>query len=515
MLGSVQSIVFAKRANFAGAGGTTPVVADGSGQVIDYLRYVPGGGVFTLSPPRPDGTLVNLTSDFPAADVSGLDLSFDGTQVTFSMKTSDSDNFHIYVADLATGADGKHNVHQLTFGARDDVMPVWVPGERIAFVTNEAYTPMGTRADEYEHAAIVSQIGTISSASGDADRRVCAQNLSHTVNLFLRSDGALGYSRWEHLGNVNDVKIFKVNPDCTQMLAVAGQHNNPVNSLTQVREIAPNVMLAVASPRNRTLQAGALYKIDASTTTAGLGDEENAVFTNLSPGVPTGMDPSPVGRYRSPNSLPDGRFLVSWADGAINDQNEQDAVPPNFGLYLYDASSQQNQLVYDDPLSAELYAAAVVARTEPPVIYDVKKVDPSLPGTIGSIDVTQTSLVENVDGAQYAGTPLSTALKDAVAVRVIEGFSSEIGSTPMFGLTMHEGAAILGEAPIYGDGSWLANVPAYIPMHLQPLDKFGMAIRSQGLWIQTNPGEQRTCGGCHERRTTTVQPRVGSGLTLA
>jgi hypothetical protein len=29
------------------------------------------------------------------------------------------------------------------------------------------------------------------------------------------------------------------------------------------------------------------------------------------------------------------------------------------------------------------------------------------------------------------------ALKQAVAVRVIEGFSSEIGSAPMYGLTMH------------------------------------------------------------------------------
>ena len=47
----------------------------------------------------------------------------------------------------------------------------------------------------------------------------------------------------------------------------------------------------------------------------------------------------------------------------------------------------------------------------------------------------------------------------------------------MFGLTMHEGAAVLGEAPVYADGSWLANVPAYIPMHMQPIDKFGLSIR--------------------------------------
>jgi hypothetical protein len=60
---------------------------------------------------------------------------------------------------------------------------------------------------------------------------------------------------------------------------------------------------------------------------------------------------------------------------------------------------------------------------------------------------------------------------------------------------------VLGEAPVYGDGSWLANVPPYIPMHLQPIDKFGMSIRNQRLWIQGMPGESRVCGGCHENRT--------------
>ncbi len=58
----------------------------------------------------------------------------------------------------------------------------------------------------------------------------------------------------------------------------------------------------------------------------------------------------------------------------------------------------------------------------------------------------------------------------------------------MFGLTMFEGAAVLGEAPVYADGSWLANVPPYIPMHLQPIDKFGLAIRNQQLWIQAHAG---------------------------
>ncbi len=522
VIGDVPGVVFAKRANFDAAG--NPIVAGGTDQVIDYLRYVPGGGVYTLFPPRADGKLENITAEFPRADVNGLDVSFDGKQVIFSMKTKESDHYHIYTANVLADGAGKHNIKQLTFGdTRDDVMPIFIPGDRVAFVTNEPYTAMGTRADEYEHARVVSQIATISVSGGDADRKLCSQNLSHTVNLWLRFDGTIGFSRWEHLGEVNDVKLFKMNPDCTQMLSVAGQFNKPVNSLVQVHEVAPNVMVGIGTKRNRTLQAGALMRIDAryvNPTTKNITpeklDSDHATFTNLTPGVPTEGGPSPLGRYRTPSHLPDGRLLVSWADGWVTDQNELEAVPPNWGVYVYDLQSKKNVLVYDDPKFAELYAQPITARAVPPVIGDVnKKVDPSTPAVIGSIDILQTNLKENVSGAQMKDLALAEALKQAVSVRVIEGFSSEIGALPMFGITMHEGGAILGEVPIQGDGSWLASIPPFLPVHLQPLDKFGLSIRNQRLWIQGMPGETRACGGCHEARSEQVVPRKGPGLTIA
>jgi hypothetical protein len=517
VLGDVPAVVFVKRANYERDG--KPAVANGTDQVIDYLRYVPGGGVYTLTPPRPDGKLENLTAAFPNADVNGLDVSFDGKQVVFSMKTGPDDTYHVYLADVAAGPKGDHGIRQLTFGkGRHDVMPIFVPGDRIAFVTNQPYTPMGTRADEYNHGTIVSQIATISTTGGDADRRLCSQNLSHTVDLFLRSDGTIGFSRWEHLGPVNDVKLFKMNPDCTQMLAIAGQHGKPMNSIIQVHELEPEVMIGIATKRSGTLQAGALFKIDARAPagSSGTTDEEGAKFINLTPGVPTGGEPSPIGRYRAPAALPDKRILVSWAQGFVSERNELEEVPPNFGIYVYDEATKNNVLVYDDPRTSELYALPLVARAAPPLVYDVqKKPDPATPAVIGSIDITQTSLKEQIRGAQFDGVELGEALKQATAVRVIEGFSSEIGAAPQFGLTMHEGAAILGEVPVQPDGSWGAKIPPYLPVHLQPVDKFGLAIRNQMLWIQGMPGENRTCGGCHESRTSIVQPRKGPGLTIA
>ncbi|HLK37844.1 MAG TPA: hypothetical protein VKU41_13880 [Polyangiaceae bacterium] len=532
----VDSMLFIKRQTTTVQNGQVVVdVAGGNGQVLDYQRYVPGGSLNILSPPRPDGTVTNLTAAYGSADFNGADVSFDATQAVFSMKKDGNDHYHVYTVDLV---GGQHTIHQKTAGDYDDINPIYLPGGLIAFVTNEMYTAMGTRADEYEHSREALQLATISVDGGDADRHLFAQNLSHTVAPFLRSDGRIGYSQWEHFADVNDVKIRVVNPDGTQVLAVAGQHGKPVNSLFSVKELSPNVMIGIGTARDRTIHAGTLVKIDArnqndpvcldasqyakgGTIGHACLDEENASYKVLTPEVPTGSDPSPAGRYREPSVLPDGRILVSWADGPVNDLNEQSLTPPDFGVWVYDTASGKNQLVYNDRATWDLNAVAITPRAEPPVIgSNVHTQDSTIAAVIGSVDISQTSLNETVDGAQFSNVPLSRALHDgAVAVRVIEGFSSEISttSTPisMFGLTMFEGAAVLGEAPVYNDGSWLVKVPPFVPLHMQPIDKFGLAIRSQQLWMQTMPGESRRCVGCHESRTGQGVPAFGQNPTVA
>jgi hypothetical protein len=532
----VSAILFIKRQHTTidGNGQPSVDVSGGNGQVIDYDRYVPGGQLVLLTPPRPDGVLQVITSDFPQADFNGADVSFDGAQAVFSMKKDSNDRYHIYTAQLTPGPDGKFEIHQKTGGDHDDNSPVYIPGGRIAFVTNESYTAMGTRNDEYNHGGGVTQLATISVDGGDADRRLASQNLSHSVAPWMRFDGRLGYSRWEHLGGVNDVKLFYANPDGTQMEAIAGQHAKPSNSLFSIRELEPNVMIGIATNRERTIHAGALVRIDARNQSDPVCldakvldkgghecvDEENVQYQLLTPNVPTGDGPSPVGRYREPSALPDGRILVSWADGPVNDLAEQSVTPPDFGVYIFDPATQTNQLIYNDRNTWDLNALAVVARTEPPLIRDVvgSTVDPGTPVRIGSVNVAETSLQETVTGAQFGdkGIALSEALKQAVKVRVIEGFSSEAAKgVTMFGLTMDEGAAILGEADVLPDGSWLADVPPYIPMHLQPIDKYGLGIRTQRLWIQGMPGEDRRCIGCHEQRAGIGAPTRGANPTAA
>lgn len=516
-LPGVQALVFVQRAYERDDGSHD--VSGGSRQVIDYQRYTPGGGVYVLEPPTPDGTLRSLTSEFEGVDVNGLDLSFDARRVVFSMRTAPpDDHYHVYVANV----DGTGGVRQLTFGDYDDIRPIFLPGDRIAFVTNQPYTVMGTRADEYNHGRDVPQIATISIDAGDGDRRLCSQNLSHTADPFLLSDGQIGFSRWEHLGPVNDVKLFRMNPDCSGMEAIAGQFGKRFNSLVQATEVSEGQFYAIGTSRERTIQSGALMHIDARADEGRDGiviDVQQAEFTNLTEDVPTDMvsPAANVGRYRNPRALrAEGltdRVLVSWANGDVNDRNELAETAPDFGIYLLDPETEERTLVFDDPNMWDVYAIPVMPREEPPVIEPTVEAnpDPSMPAEIGSIDVAETSLAETVRGAQFGdGVPLHDALLQATRVRIIEGFSSEIGAVGQFGLTMHEGAAILGETPVYADGSWSAQVPGFLPYHLQPIDEYGLSIRNQMLWIQAMPGESRQCGGCHSSRSGEVIPRMGA-----
>jgi hypothetical protein len=124
-------------------------------------------------------------------------------------------------------------------------------------------------------------------------------------------------------------------------------------------------------------------------------------------------------------------------------------------------------------------------------------IDPNLGGQtmIGSMDVYQSSLKTFNPGSIYG-------------VRVMEGFSSEEGFPEMFGTTMFEGQSNLGVARVQQDGSWLATVPANVPLHVQAIDTFGMSIFSEPVWVSGRKNEARVCGGCHEARdrATTIDP---------
>lgn len=502
-LDGVDSIVFVQRPK-----------RNEMGDIFQYTSYIPGARIVSLSPPTADGELTVLCCDqdpaFAEVDISGYDLSFDGRQIVFAGKLSADQSFGLFLLTLDDGG-----IEQIpTNPMRDYTSPVFLPGDKILFTSNAVVEEGAPQhRDEYER-GVTLQVGVIN--VDGTDELLGARNLSHRVFPTVMSDGRVLMTQWDHLGDMNAGHLVTLNPDMTTFREAFGKEGTGVtNSYLKAREIAPGRFVVIGTSRDRTVQAGALLDVRLGEQDEQGGytlrmSEENASYRILTPDVPLGEEPSfnSVGRYYdayalNANEYPD--LLVSWADGPVESGTLGAAgLSADFGIYLYNSRRNARQPIWNDPDMWDFGARPLASRPAPPEIADSGKhqFNPEA-GLIGSMDVYQSSLSEGqfAPGSVYG-------------VRVIEGFSTEEGVPDDFGITEHEGAAVLGVAPVQSDGSWAALIPANVPVHVQPVDVFGLSLLNEPVWFSAGPGESRFCGGCHESRTDTtiVQPGITQAI---
>ncbi|HTJ46488.1 MAG TPA: hypothetical protein VL463_30490 [Kofleriaceae bacterium] len=488
------------------------------GDIFQYTSYIPTAHIMKLSPPTADGKLTPLCcdqagADFAKVDISSYDLSFDATEIVFSAKLNDAQHYGLF---LLTLADGK--VNQLpTDPNRDYVYPQFVPGDKIVFMSNAVVEPGAPQhRDEYERGETI-QIGRIN--KNGTGEELGARNLSHRAFPSIMSDGRMIFTEWRHLGDTNEGDLAIINPDMSAVREGFGREGTGVsNSYLKAREISPGRMIAIATSRDRTVQAGALVDIRLGKTSNHDGavwandemSEANSSYHILTPDVPLDREPAPqtVGRYYDAWALDAKEYpdlIVSWADGPVESGTLGAAgLSADFGIYLYDSENKARHPIFNDEAMWDVQARPLMPRSAPPEIQSNGSNGFSDNATlIGSMDVSVSTL-------------FTLDKKDIYGVRVMEGFSSEEGFPEMFGSSRQEGHAQLAVAPMRGDGSWAALVPANIPIHLQAIDKFGMALATEPVWFSGRPGESRFCGGCHESRsaTTVIQPGITQAIAI-
>lgn len=504
-LDGVDSLVFLQRA------------PRDTGDIFQYNSYKPGAKLVKLSPPTADGVLSELCcskagSEFADIDISSYDLSFDAKEIVFAGKLNGNARYGLFLLHLDTGV-----VDQVHSDPNADYFsPLFVPGDKILFLTNKVLEP-GARQfqDEYER-GVAAQLGVMNrDGSGEV---LGARNLSHRVFPSLMSNGRLVFTQWDHLGTMNAGHLLSMNPDMTTVREAFGKEGSGItNSYLKAREIAPGRLIAIGTSRDRTLQSGALldirlgepYVVDGDVRADKNMSEATASYKLLTPNVPLGREPSPttVGRYYDAFPL-DARdnptLVVSWADGPVESGTLGAAgLNANFGVYVYDSAHQLRKPIFDDPAMWDLAPRPLVARDAPPQIAS------SGNHQYGG----DTALMAGTD--VYKSTVADLAPGSIYGVRVTEGFSVEEGVPRDFGLTEFEGAATLGIAPVEADGSFAALVPASVPVRMQAIDRFGMAVVSEPVWVSGAAGESRACGGCHESRTGVVVTQPGVTQAIA
>jgi hypothetical protein len=510
------------------------------GNVFDYTSYAPGGRLVKLEPASANGTLVTL---FPTEaicaqsqrddgscagymasfDIMSYDINFNADRIVLSARGDGTDGYQLFTV-AADGSDPR----QITAGGNDYVYPLYLPGGKIMFMSNlnveQVADPNSTSqqfADEYERQT-TAQAGTINlDGSGLV---MGARNVSHRVSPALLEDGQIVMTEWRHMGMVNDGHLRLMNTDLTGMREAFGGELNgqpSTNSYLKARfvsktmiadpdgsgtQVADYELVAIATSRDRTLQAGKLFKINLR------GSETHSTAIDLTPLIPGDRvaSQSGVGRYYDAEGLgasAPGRYLVSWADGPVESETLALAgTNAQFGVYVFDSNSKTRFPIFDDIKFWDVLPRPLKARREPSQTA-VTPVSPisTADTTIGALNVYDTSL-----GDLKANLTPGSVVK----VRLLEGFSGEEGGVDMFGTTEFDGQTKYGEVPLQADGSFAAVVPGNVPFHIQLVDKFGMSIANEPIWISGRAGEQRFCGGCHESRTkaATLPPGIPTNV---
>ena len=473
---------------------------------LNHLPWVsrPGGDICVLSPVSPDGQVRNVINGaLGPGHVHGMDLWYDADRIVFGYARSKTDQPPTGWLDRANtyelhktaepthifeiGLDGT-GVRQLTSGQWSDLDPTYLPSGEIAFASERCgsslqcngYDNDETSCNLYAMKPDGSKIHRLS-ASKDGDY------MPHTFD-----DGTIGYTRWEYQerGWANIQSIWYMRPDGTGADALYKQHMNNPWALEDTRSIpgADNKKLVSIAAGHHTLAEGPVVVIDPTRginnplgigiVTPGVQPPEGGMDGVV---VPEGGVLDAGGTYMTPWPLSEKHFLASYCYAG-------QAHNTGFGLYLIDVYGTKELIYRDDKISCFI-PMPLRQRTKPPVLAE-------------QTDPTRNYATCNVStiGVGSESIPPGTVKYLRIAQGVGWPYDNKYGGHRYEPDGNWTPTRILGTVPVQPDGSVSFVVPPDQAFYFQLLDANMMEVRRMRSFISFQPGENRSCVGCHETR---------------
>jgi len=156
------------------------------------------------------------------------------------------------------------------------------------------------------------------------------------------------------------------------------------------------------------------------------------------------------------------------------------------------------ELIYEDPSVASVSPIAIRKRKRPPVIPSMLQPDPP---DYATVYVQNAYLTRNDPEGKIKPGMIKAIRVNALGVQprahrtaCSKGCPNEIPKR------------VVGTVPVNADGSAFFKVPAGTSLQMQILDKNGMAILTEKSLFYMQPGEHRSCVGCHENSGASPVP---------
>ncbi len=540
-LAPLERILFAKRHPF--------LESHNYSEHLDGILE-PGGGVYVLHIPRdeqdrfrPDRARIQQLFDGSEGIVREPVSDFDAKTIYFAYRPDKPEvegwasYWHLYAME----ADGS-GLRKLTDGPFHDFDAVCLPDGGVAFHSTRCKVRfLCWRPQAY----VLYRM----EADGTNMRRLSHANLSEWKPSVMQS-GRILWTRSEYLDKGADFghTLWSIRPDGTHPELVFG--NNTPNCYSQAHEV-PGTQELVCTLMSHGDHQGPIALIDRTK-----GPFDTEAITNITPDTRPHyqMSRSHHDSFRDPYPISRDHFLVTH-----NPDNQH-----NWGLYVIDRYGNR-ELLYVDPEISSKHPTPLRARPRPPVLpseldaelaeqglgqFTVQDVYQGLGSTVARGRAKYLRVSEEVPatleplpcGEYRADHPPFTDFY-ATPVHLVHGptpsFETRTPNAPLARLrTNHnwpsqvteigpglyrvrEGGgwpsyvakASLGTVPIAEDGSANFLAPAGKVLYFQLLDAEYNELQRMRSVIQLQPGERRSCIGCHDNRHASPPPDAGLALT--
>jgi hypothetical protein len=376
---------------------------------------------------------------------------YDGQRILFSYRKGGTHNYNLY----EIRADGT-GLRQITDGPWDDVEPAWLPDGGIVFCS--------TRCKRYV-ACWIAPVATLHRCNADGrDLRMLSSNAVTENTPAVLPDGRVLYTRWEYVNRDPVVfhHLWSMNPDGTgQQIYFGNQAPGGVFIDGQPIPGTRNIVFIDSPGHGQNEHAG---HVAIASETGG----PNASWAVTS--VPTSST-----QFRDPYPISPSEFLVA--------QGNQ--------IFLLNAAGQA-RVIYDGPQMVH-EPRPLMPRPHEPVM-------------VSTADLTQGSATLFVQDV-YAGRNLAGLKRGQIKqLLVMEDLPKPAnyhggGSTPIGNGGTSTLKRILGTVPVEPDGSACFEVPPLRSLYVALLDEQDRSIKQMRSFVTLQPGETRSCVGCHDTRT--------------
>jgi hypothetical protein len=549
---------------------TIPQTATGT-VIQDDLRMMrvtfPQADLYMRSAASPNAPETNITARITAGaayDIKDVDVSPDGTKVAFAMRgpltpnmnPKDPPSWRIYEYTIATDTlapmiDPSADTAPDTV---NDVSPHYLPDGSIVFSSTRQRNSQAILINEgkpqfiAEDEARTEPIFNLHVISPDRTKiDQISFNQSHDRDATVLEDGRILFTRWNHTPGKDQMDLYTINPDGTDLELYYGAQshmtgtNGSVIEFSHPHEMQNGDILVIARQYTDVDFGGQLEIIDGNhyvENTQPLLAYSTLTGPAQTPATPNAVStlpgPSPGGRFNSAWPLWDGtgRILVSWSECRLLDNTQNppaivpctaqalqnptaQVAPPLYSLWMFDPG-QNTFTPIMQPTEGVMITDVVAAQPRPiPTIIPPITPDPELQGEgVGEIDIKSVYDFDGTDTAPGGIVALSDGKtpagnRPARFIRLVKAVS--IPDKTVVNLAQEAFGAsdfmreILGYAPIEPDGSVKIKVPADVAFEIEILDANARRLPNfpeHSDWLQVRAGETLACNGCHTPPTT-------------